>query len=248
MKRALTRLSENRRALDHHPRARSLSSPVLLAIQRELVPRIRRLATGRFLDVGSGMMPFRGEAIAGAEVYESLDLEARTEDLTYLADVQNLPIAGLQYDTVLCSEVLEHLPRPEAALAEIFRVLRPNGHLLLTVPFLSRLHEEPSDYFRYTEHGLREMLARQGFEVEEITPIASVFTFLGHQLSSVIILGTWRIPVLREIAFAVNLIAIVLPCYWLDRLLMPKRKLPAGYVAVARKPVPPPASDEAGVR
>lgn len=212
-------------------------SPLALALDQAMIGRLKGHATGAVLDVGCGTMPYRAVTLPLVRSYDSLDVEARAPGVTYLADVQSMPeVPDSRYDTVLCSEVLEHIPRPEAALAEIHRVLRPKGRLLLSVPFLSRLHEEPHDYYRYTEHGLRELLGRQGFVVEEVTPIASVCSFLGHQVSSLLVAGTWRIPVLREIAFVVNLIAVVLPCYWLDRLVMPRRKLPAGYVAVAAKP------------
>lgn len=233
----VSRLERGRRSVDRAGRWRHLFSPLALWLERELRLRLRKHASGDFLDLGCGTMPYRAVIIPLVRSYDSLDVEARAPGVTYLADIQVMPeVPDSRYDTVLCSEVLEHIPRPEAALAEIHRVLRPEGRLLLSVPFLSRLHEEPHDYFRYTEHGLRELLGRQGFVVEEVTPIASVCSFLGHQISSLLVAGTWRIPVLREIAFVLNLIAVVLPCYWLDRLVMPRRKLPAGYVAVAVRP------------
>jgi SAM-dependent methyltransferase len=231
-----TLLEVGRRSVDLAGRRRRLFSPLALSLDQELLSRLRRLASGDFLDLGCGAMPYRPKVIPIVATYDSLDIEARAPGVTILADVQAMPeVPDSCYDTVLCSEVLEHIPRPEAALAEIHRVLRPGGRLLLSVPFLSRLHEEPHDYFRYTEHGLKDLLVRQGFVVEEVTPIASVCSFLGHQVSTVLVAGTWRIPVLRDIVFALNLVAIVLPCYWLDRFLMPRRKLPAGYVAVALK-------------
>jgi 2-polyprenyl-3-methyl-5-hydroxy-6-metoxy-1,4-benzoquinol methylase len=62
------------------------------------------------------------------------------------------------YDVVVMSEVLEHLHDPQAALANVRRSLRDEGKLVLTVPFLFPIHDEPYDYFRYTEHGLRMLL------------------------------------------------------------------------------------------
>jgi SAM-dependent methyltransferase len=174
-----------------------------------------------------------------ATVYESFDIEERVDGVTYLGDAQDMSaIASAQYDALLASELLEHLPCPEAALSEFARVMRPGGVLILTVPFLSRLHEEPHDYFRYTEHGLRLLLRRHGFLVGEIVPIGSVFGFVGHQISSALVIGTWRLPIVRELVWLLNGALVVLPCRLLDKLSGLSRKLPAGYVVVARRHVP----------
>jgi SAM-dependent methyltransferase len=136
---------------------------------------------------------------------------------------------------VLCSEVLEHLPRPDRAIAELRRVLKPQGTLVLTVPFLRRHHAAPHDYFRFTEHGLRRLLEEAHLSVEELRPIGSVFGFLGHQVSSVIVVGSFGIPLIRLLVFWLNAALIVLPCFLLDHLSGLMRKLPLGYVLVARK-------------
>ena len=144
-------------------------------------------------------------------------------------------VPSARYDTILCCEVLEHLPRPELALAELYRLLRPGGHLILSVPFLCRLHEEPHDYFRFTEHGLAELLSRQGFVVNAIVPTGGLFSFLGHQVSSVLMASVWRVPLLREVTMVLNAGLVVAPSRALDRLSGVVRSLPVGYVVVAAK-------------
>jgi len=212
-------------------------SALVLALFDAIEARLDRYARGVLLDAGCGTMPFRNAALRRVAVYESVDVERRGDAPTYLGDVQSMvAVPSSRYDTVLCSEVLEHLPRPELAVAEFFRVMRPEGYLVLSVPFLSRLHEEPRDYFRFTAYGLRELLERQGFIVEEVTPIASLVAFLSHQLSSALLGATHRVRGVRQLAFMFNMAFVTLPTFWLDRIT-PRWKLPAGYIAVARKPM-----------
>ncbi len=82
-------------------------------------------------------------------------------------DAQSLPIADNSVDHGLLLDVIEHLPDPERALAELHRVIKPGGTLTLQVPFLYPLHDEPLDFHRWTIHGLRRAADRHGYEVAE---------------------------------------------------------------------------------
>ena len=83
-----------------------------------------------------------------------------------LGDAQALGLADSVFDVVLCTEVLEHLPEPQRAVDEMFRVLKPGGTLVLTTRFLFPLHDAPHDYFRFTKYGLRYLLRR--FDIREL--------------------------------------------------------------------------------
>lgn len=234
-------LEHRRRTLDSAHTSewrRRYFSPVAAALYATLLPRIDRYAMGRVLDVGCGAMPFkrRLELVAGVTGYDSLDVEARAPGVTFMASIDCMtPVPDAAYDTVFCSEVLEHVADPWSALQEIRRALRPGGVLILTVPFLARLHEEPHDYFRYTEHGLRAMMAQLDFHVDEVAVTGSVFGFIGHQVSSLLIASTVGLPGLEQIAFGLNAAAIVLPCRLLDRVFPARRKFPLGYVVIAHR-------------
>jgi SAM-dependent methyltransferase len=211
---------------------------VSAGLYARLLPRLRQTARGRVLDVGCGTMPFKRhlERVPAVTGYDSLDIEARAPGVTFIASVERMtPVADATYDTVLCSEVLEHVPDPWSGLQEIRRVLRPGGVLLISVPFLARLHEEPHDYFRYTEHTLRYSLAALEFDVDEVVATGSVFSFMGHQVSSLLIPATFGIPGLEQLAFALNVMTVVLPCRLLDAAFPARRKFPLGYVVVARR-------------
>lgn len=134
------------------------------------------------LDAGAGEAPFR-ELFAvcryvTSDWAESVHPGASSSDV--IAPLDDLPLPSASFDAVLCTQVLEHVPDPFAALAELRRVLRPGGSLLVTVPFVGELHEEPYDFFRYTPHGLRSMLDAAGFESVRVGQLGGAFTVAAH--------------------------------------------------------------------
>ena len=234
-------LASGRRALDA-PEVpswrRKYSSPALLGLYRQLIPHLKTHASGRVLDVGCGTMPYRRfvEGAGAVTEYRGVDLEPRGPGVTLIPGIHRIEGVGDgECDTVLCTEVLEHVSNPGPALAEIRRVLRTGGILVLSVPFLARLHEEPHDYFRYTEHGLRHLLTQYGFKIREIRTTGSVFSFLGHQVASVLVASTTGIPLVRDFIIFFSALLVTVPCQALDQIFLPWRILPLGYVAVAEK-------------
>ncbi|MBD5635545.1 MAG: methyltransferase domain-containing protein [Candidatus Eremiobacteraeota bacterium] len=85
-----------------------------------------------------------------------------------------LPFDDAVFDTIILSDVLEHVPRPEALWNEMHRVLRPGAKLLLNVPFFYWLHEQPHDYARYTCFALKRFAEEAGFEVLHLNSIGGV--------------------------------------------------------------------------
>lgn len=73
-----------------------------------------------------------------------------------------------EFDVVICEQVLEHVADPDAALRTLRGMTRPGGWLLVSTPFLLRIHGAPDDYWRFTPSGLKVLLERQGFVVEKM--------------------------------------------------------------------------------
>jgi SAM-dependent methyltransferase len=73
-----------------------------------------------------------------------------------------------RYDVVICEQVLEHVVDPDAAARTLAGMLRPHGWLLVSTPFLIRVHGSPGDYWRFTPAGLRILLERHGLAVESV--------------------------------------------------------------------------------
>lgn len=128
-----------------------------------------RYARGRLLDLGCGKVPL-------FETYRSLVAETVCVDWANSAhgnkhiDIecdlsQSLPLSAASFDTILLSDVLEHVPDPQQLWNEMARVLKPGGHALVNVPFLYWLHETPYDFYRYTRFALERFAEVSGFRV-----------------------------------------------------------------------------------
>lgn len=125
-----------------------------------------RYIGGTTLDVGCGSKPYRQLfdviAYVGIEVIQDKK-SSDTPDCYY--DGKRFPFAATSFDSVVCSQVLEHVFTPADFLAEIKRVLVDGGNVLISVPFVWNEHEQPYDYARYTSFGLAHLLVENGFEI-----------------------------------------------------------------------------------
>ena len=189
---------------------------------RAVAPRAR----GRLLDVGCGDKPYEEwfrpfvSAYIGIEHGATFAATAAgtgtggRPDVVYGAGP--LPFKDGSFDTVLSVQVLEHTPRPGALMAEMSRVLAPDGVLILTAPFQFRLHEQPHDYFRYSSHGLRQLCSEVGLEVIQVEPQGSLWSVLGHKLNSYL---AFRVALLQGMAQSMGKLGheqsnAVRPRYW----------------------------------
>ena len=140
-------------------------------IRRGLYAAIRQHAgslNGKLLDFGCGSKPY--QSLFNVESYTGLDFEKTghdhsNEQIDVFYDGKTIPFGDGHFDSVLCSEVAEHLFDLNAALAEMNRVLKKGGKLLLTCPFVWGEHEVPYDYARYTQYALKDILEKNGFRI-----------------------------------------------------------------------------------
>jgi SAM-dependent methyltransferase len=141
---------------------------------RTLAAKVGRV--GMVLDVGCGSASYQGLFPGSRYIGVDVDTDSAA---TVLGDACALPIASGLVDVALCTEVMEHLSAPEAALAEIRRVLKPTGFLVLSTPFLVGIHMA-ADYHRWTSGGLRLLLLQNGFDIVAVQPRGGVFSTLSH--------------------------------------------------------------------
>lgn len=142
-----------------------ISQPDRILLQRELALLAPQLS-GAVLDIGGGTGKRYKGLFAHAKSLRSLDLNPDLHP-DIIGDAEAMPIESDSVDGIVCSQMLEHVPHPWKALAEMHRVLRPGGKVILTVPQLNELHEEPHDYYRYTIFGLRTLCIEAGFTILE---------------------------------------------------------------------------------
>ena len=213
--------------------------PVEARIRAAVAGLAGNLAHGnRVLDAGAGECRFR--PLFARARYVSIDHERGDVSWDYsrldvIGDLEALPLASRAFDGVLNIVVLEHVERPEKALEEMARVLKPGGRLLLVAPLEWELHQVPEDYFRFTAYGLRSLLGRVGFRIVRLEPMGGYFWLLGRRAFN--FLGFfqtgWRVILLPLFVPIFGLLLPLAGYYldWLDR----EKAFTLGYIVVAEK-------------
>ena len=151
----------------------------------QILLSVKHYVKGRMVDIGCGLRPYQILFQDRVTSYIGIDWPASEEKARpdIISDALYLPILRDQADTVLATELIEHLPDPDQFIAEVARILRRDGAFILSVPFLEPLHEEPRDYYRLTPHGLRVILERHGFSLVHLSPKGGLPAVLGSFIS-----------------------------------------------------------------
>lgn len=160
------------------------------SIIRKYLEKITAEVTGDVLDVGCGDKPYKSVFI-NAKSYVGIDwcsdIDAKRSNIVErkkLLDVagsaEALPFYNGSFDAVVATQLIEHIAHPNLFFAEVSRVLRSGSYLILTFPLINPLHEEPHDYFRFTEHGVRILCKDHGLNVEKIEKMGGGWLTVGY--------------------------------------------------------------------
>ena len=133
------------------------------------------------LDAGAGKAPYR--KLFERVRYESADFKRYERRQTYVCDLAAIPVEEARFDAAICSQVLEHVPNPAAVLSELHRVLKPGARLWLSAPLFYEEHQQPYDFFRYTQFGFRRLAEEAGFEVRALERLEGYDATLSYQLA-----------------------------------------------------------------
>jgi len=208
-------------------------TPAGLTLLQALKPLIRDHCRGRVLDAGAGRGAYRDLLLKSAENYVGMDV-GRNLATDVVGDAQRLPFSSDSFDTIFCSQVLEHVPEPWLALTEFERVLKPGGKLILSVPHISWLHNEPHDYYRYTQHGVSFLLGKAGVKIHDVSAAGGLFSLLGHIVSTLLVNITFGVLGLHRFAMWLNRMLVKL-FVLVDTTVEKKKIFALNYVVLATK-------------
>jgi len=216
-------------------------NPFYLA-RRELKKHIASLAPrlhGALLDIGCGSKPY-AELFPHAAQYTGMEFASPKRKVEGTADAYyngtRFPFPDRAFDSALATEVLEHVFNPDEFLEETRRILKPEGVLLVTCPFIWNEHEQPYDYGRYSSFGLRHLLEKHGFEIVEsrktVPHLGALCQLINCYIYEKLPFKNYRVRLLCYIllCFPFNLLGVILS------VLLPKSDdLYLGNVMLARK-------------
>lgn len=131
---------------------------------REVMVALLDFVHGDVLDFGGGGGKQKALVSQRAATYTSIDIDPAVRP-DIVGDVLNPPIPDASYDTIVSNQVMEHVQEPWVMIEQIARILRPGGTCILSAPFMAPFHANPTDFYRFTEQGMRHLVERAGLEV-----------------------------------------------------------------------------------
>lgn len=156
------------------PGSRAIGDWLIAAYEKA----IRIHARGALADIGCGKFPYFGiyrgltTSVVGVDWPNSLHGNSHVDAFCDLNESIKLPDESV--DTVLCTDVLEHIYRPERLWSEIARILKPGGRAIIGTPFYYWIHEAPHDYYRYTRFALERHAQDARLAVIGIEPVGGL--------------------------------------------------------------------------
>jgi ubiquinone/menaquinone biosynthesis C-methylase UbiE len=107
-----------------------------------------------------------------------------TSRVDIVSDITCIPCPSESFDALLCSEVLEHVPDPMAAIDEFYRILKPNGVLIITAPYSSNVHMAPFHFYSgFTRYWYEHHLVRRGLQIKSLTANGDWFAMMWQEIS-----------------------------------------------------------------
>ena len=103
--------------------------------------------------------------------------------LDIVSDIISIPVRDKSFDNILCTEVLEHISRPDLAIKEFSRILKKEGKLIITAPFCSQTHFAPFHFCTgFNIYWYRKIFKKYGFEIMEYSTNGNYFDFICQEL------------------------------------------------------------------
>lgn len=138
----------------------------------------------KVLDAGSGIAPYRN--LFDKVTYHTADfaqVDKTYGQIDFVCDLAEIPVEDCSYDLVLATQVLEHISDPISVLTEFHRILKPGGQAWMSAPLFYHEHEQPFDFYRYTQFAWRHMADRAGFQSVDVEWLEGYCGTLSYQCS-----------------------------------------------------------------
>lgn len=193
-------------------------------------------AKGDLIDLGCGSVPLYGWYKKYVRMVTCVDWAKTPHNSKYIdieCDLSTyIPVQDGAFDTIILSDVLEHIPNPDNIWAEMNRVLRKDGILFLNVPFMYWIHEIPHDFYRYTEFSLRRFCENYGFEILEFVSLGGKMDVFADMTAKTLL----KIPLLgKYFSLLIQSLVINLKSNELVSVSKQTNLYPLGYGMVLKK-------------
>lgn len=141
----------------------------------EEIGKNKKYLKGKILNAGSGVSRkldglFDGK-LTNQDIFDEPGIDI-------VSSIEHIPVKNNYFDSAICNAVLEHVPDPVAVVKELYRVIKPGGHLYACIPFMQPEHMNPGDFTRYTKDGIQKLMTDAGFKIVKCEGILSVYQTL----------------------------------------------------------------------
>lgn len=160
------------------------------------------------LNIGSGVTNYSKNVV-------NFDLQA-FKNVQVVGDLYSLPFCDDTFDVVFSIYVLEHVSEPQAAIEEMYRVLKPGGVAYCLIPFIQGFHAAPADFMRFTTSGIKHQF--RYFSLVECRGLGptSAFLWIGQEwLALILSFGRRRLAILIHLV----LMCLTFPLKYLDIMM-----------------------------
>jgi SAM-dependent methyltransferase len=142
---------------------------------------IGKYAKGSLLDIGCGNKPYAQWLNPYISKHLGCDIVQSSENsVDIICEANNIPLDDNSFDTVFCTQTIEHVGDYQKMVDEAYRLLKPGGYFIVSGPMYWPLHEEPYDFFRFTKYGFEKTLNNSGFECIEVNPNGGKWALFGQ--------------------------------------------------------------------
>lgn len=190
----------------------SYFSPTKICRQNILTAMVyaaEKYASGNMIDVGCGSKPYQQLFQPFIDTYFGIDFPPTIEahygsdtKADLFIDCTDTELENESYDTILSTQVMEHIYDTKKYIAECYRILKKGGVGIFTVPFLWECHAEPFDYYRFTRYAIERQFQEQAFKIMELRPLEGAYAAIAQ--AKIVSLNampvkTWLMKLFRKI-------------------------------------------------